>query len=288
MQSSSGSAEAGYDQLFSLLTFFKHDADDPDAISTIERKEARFARNEDGSQNDSIVLVQPKSFLGFVVLKNLGGKVQKEEGIISVPAHLFFAVTKELRRILKVQIRKRSMQRWEEGYGKLSGGQDHSSDIRFGKVEIREHQREIWGGGGVPQTGGVPVGLSWNVEKERVRRVDSFETERIPQRIERERYLQEGHLSAEDREQMLTLTGVPHSAIETAAMEVTEITKQRRTTALSPSGGQVMQGADPDEVERVEAEFFAWLKENESRLHQEQGRRPQPVPSLSDAELMDP
>ena len=63
---------------------------------------------------------------------------------------------------------------------------DVCMQVRFGVIEIRNHFRSLGASGGVPQRGGIALGISDDFEELEPMSVDHFETQRAPARTEKD------------------------------------------------------------------------------------------------------
>jgi len=93
----------------------------------------------------------------------------------------------------------------------LSGSKSSlKQKVHFGYVDVREHALMV-GGSGVVITDGAPLGLGWGVVAEHCFTMDEFESERAPDRRHMDNFVQEGWVSAVERERRLLAGGVhPH------------------------------------------------------------------------------
>jgi len=105
--------------------------------------------------------------------------------------------------------------------------------VRFGEVHIRTHSMELWGGGGVPQDDGPPLGLSFDVIEERSVQIEEWENERENARTPKDAYCAVGCVEPMRRAAILMRCGSTLKQIRTVKQAVARLNKQRwQATAM--------------------------------------------------------
>jgi len=99
--------------------------------------------------------------------------------------------------------------------------------VSFGHVQIRTHDVEMWGGGGVPADDGPPLGLGWGVKEEREVDIDAFEGEREGARTPKDSYCMVGCVEAQKRQEMLVASGTSLKHIKAVTKQVAQLNQDR-------------------------------------------------------------
>jgi len=99
--------------------------------------------------------------------------------------------------------------------------------VSFGHVQIRTHDVEMWGGGGVPADDGPPLGLGWGVKEEREVDIDAFEGEREGARTPKDSYCMVGCVEAQKRQEMLVASGCTPKQIKAVTKQVAQLNQDR-------------------------------------------------------------
>lgn len=176
---------------------------------------------------------------------------------------------------------------------------EDKTKVSWGTVDVHEHARVLGGCDTVPSNG-VDLGIGWDRVDTRSMSVDDFERERelrdgedeaekgerpeatngdseeakgtdaqddSSDEEERFRYHADGQVPSEERKRLLMEHGASLDEVATRLAELEKVRENRRRTALSLTGKKVMDGEDPDEVQRWEEE--ALKKEAEERAERE-------------------
>ena len=99
--------------------------------------------------------------------------------------------------------------------------------VSFGHVQIRTHDVEMWGGGGVPADDGPPLGMGWGVKEEREVDIDAFEGEREGARTPKDSYCMVGCVEAQKRQEMLVASGSTLKQIKAVTKQVAQLNQDR-------------------------------------------------------------
>lgn len=99
-------------------------------------------------------------------------------------------------------------------------------------------------------SGGVPVGLSLNERSRSRRRLDSFEMQRVNERVGRQKYMEEGYLYPHEREVILNNAGCDKPVIASVEAEVNAIIQNRCESNVI----DVNFLYDPSEMEEADGE----------------------------------
>ena len=119
--------------------------------------------------------------------------------------------------------------------------------VRFGQVEIKEHERVV-GHASVPSDGGPALGMGPAKEMDSkyadklMRRLSSYENLRMLTRVTREEYMRQGHVTASQRKAMLERSGASRPSMELNMTE-TRAVKQSRVEAQECSGALLISEA---------------------------------------------
>lgn len=113
------------------------------------------------------------------------------------------------------------------------GSKSSLKQVHFGHVDVREHAVMV-GGSGVVITDGAPLGLGWGVVAEHCFTVDEFESERWNVRRHMDNFVQEGWVSAVEREKRLLAGGVHPRDLEKIS-KVHACTQRLRTRSNEAS-----------------------------------------------------
>jgi hypothetical protein len=129
--------------------------------------------------------------------------------------------------------------------------------VSFGGVRQRYHTRSF--GESVPFTGPA-LGLGWAIAGDEA----EVSLEEYEQRLGEERgeepnpwYFEEGQLDEDERVEVLQEAGVYKGLIDLNSYCMSVIRQERRSTARSKTAKMVIEGQDPDAVEKWEAELLA-------------------------------
>ena len=110
----------------------------------------------------------------------------------------------------------------------------NGSRVRFSHVQVRQYEREVWGGGGVPADDGPPLGLSWDVANERSVELNEYEDERRSSRMSKDVYAMEGCVDSNQRRQLLLGAGSTQKQIKQAIKQVVQLNADRWKVRATP------------------------------------------------------
>jgi hypothetical protein len=119
---------------------------------------------------------------------------------------------------------------------------NNSKSVRFDTIEIRDYPLQLDGSGGIPTSGGAPLGISWKWIDRHTLHVDHFETMRDKQTGDSPRrpHSKLMALSSSKRTALLLESGFRMKDIVTASKECGKIQKKRSSSDDDNDVGAVL------------------------------------------------